>query len=210
MQPRFALVLGTLGLAAGLVAAPIGVSNDPISLDGKSALANPGNGKGHGKGHGSGGMPKVQSHAQGQGKDKSSHGLGPGHRADAVSGVGHSSPPGQARKAAFDALGAYTNFQGSFHAVHANAKAMGVASPDSEVAKVKAYLDAVGRIEAADTNDAPIEVAIETAAQAAAVASNHTVTVQMLDGVHEIGGIVGVDPATTQAIAKRAAEIQDD
>ena len=46
----FAVGLGTLGLALALVCAPVGISDDLVSVDGKAALATPGNGISHGQG----------------------------------------------------------------------------------------------------------------------------------------------------------------
>ena len=87
MQPRFTLILGTLGLAAALVAAPIGVQNNIASFHEKSAFATPGNGEGHGKGHGKGhdtghDKGKGGGQARGHGNTGTINGVANGYSGD--------------------------------------------------------------------------------------------------------------------------------
>ena len=186
MKRRIAMMLTTFGIAVALGAAPIGLQDAGFGLDGKPALAKPGNGggNGHDKGKGNGhakGHGSLKGHAD---DDGTSTGKALGH-AKAIDGVTGS------------------KVKGAFNAVHASPTAMAHAAPTSQVAKVKDYLDAVSAE----------EIDVEAAAEAAAIAAkNHTVTAEMLDGVHEIanakGAEIDVDESTTQEIADLAAEIQ--
>ena len=71
------------------------------------------------------------------------------------------------------------------------------ANVNSQVHAVQSYVDQVS-MESID---------IGAAAEAAAMASNHTVTKDMLDAVHGLAG-VEVDNDTTEHIAAEAADIQ--
>ncbi len=134
MQPRFTLILGTLGLAAVLVAAPVGVQDNIASLHEKSAFAKPGGGHGHGGGHGGGQGPGNSASASvhggsGPGKSGSApghggtgHGQAVGH--DAVSGV--SSHSGHLNGISASALG-------NLNAAHASAQAFDNAAATSLV-----------------------------------------------------------------------------
>ncbi len=189
------VLMGVFGLAAVLAAAPIEFSSDSLAVGLNAAAAKPGNGKGQGNGHGRGhGLSAGQSNgAQGLADGKSnaghSNGQAVGHaRKDAVSGVGHA-PPGQAQKAAYDGVKGNLGIKGSFNAIHSAAINKGVVSPQSRVARVKAYLDAaqdLSDIENGEdgTESADLGAAIEAAAVAAASASSQTVTPDMLDKVH--------------------------
>jgi hypothetical protein len=184
MKRRIAMMLTTAGIVVALGTAPVRLQDTGFGLGSNPALATPGNGHGHGRGNG---------HSKGQGSLKgvsnddgvsTSNGRALGH-AKAVDGV----------------IG--SKVKGAFNAVHASPTAMANAAPTSQVAKVKAYLDAVS-VE---------DIDVEAAAEAAAIAAkNHAVTAEMLDGVHEIanskGAEISVDDVPTQEIADRAAEIQ--
>jgi hypothetical protein len=183
MNRRIATILATFGMAIALSVAPFGLQDAGFLLDGKPALAKPGNGKGHDKGKGNG-------HAKGHGT---------------IEGAGLASSNGKAlgHTQAVTGVGVGSKVKGAFNAVHASPTAMANAAPTSQVAKVKDYLDAVSAE----------EVDVELAAERAAIAAkNHTVTADMLDGVHEIANAKGteidVDAETTQEIADLAAEIQ--
>ncbi len=141
MQPRFTLILGTLGLAAALVAAPVGVQDNIASLQDKSAFAAPGGnngnrgGNGHGNGHrrGHGNSASASVHGgSGPGKSGSApghggtgHGQAVGH--DAVSGV--SSHSGHLNGISASALG-------NLNAAHASAQAFDNAAADSMVGEI--------------------------------------------------------------------------
>lgn len=198
MNRFFVIPFVTFGLAAMLAALPFELPRGFAGPCVKTAGAVPGNGNANGHANG---------HANGQGR-----GLGLGHggfEAGLPPGQADGGPPngravGLAR--ANDAVSGVTNgswegvnpnatFTGSFHAVNASPNAK--PSSNSQVARVRNYLDQVSME----------EIDVEAAAQAAALASNHTVTKQMLEAVHAIAGIE-VDEQTTGDIATRAAEIQ--
>jgi hypothetical protein len=226
------LLIGLFGLAAVMTAAPIQISSDGLSLDTKVAAAKPGNGKGRGNGRalGRGGLAEQSSGGQGlaHGKTGSSAGGARGQangRAlghvdkDAVSGVEHA-PPGQAKKEGYDGVKGPLGVQGSFNAVHSAAINKGVVSPNSRVARVKAYLDAAQEVsdiengeEGTDPND--LEAAIEAAAVAAADASSQTVTSDMLGKVNDYSNAreltePGIDMSddTRDEVADEAQDIQ--
>ena len=220
------VLMGVFGLVAALAAAPIEFSSDSLAVGLNAAAAKPGNGKGHGNGHGRGhGLSAGQSNgAQGLADGKSnaghSNGQAVGHaRKDAVSGVGHA-PPGQAQKAAYDGVKGNLGIKGSFNAIHSAAINKGVVSPQSRVARVKAYLDAaqdLSDIENAegDADEPDLEAAIEAAAMAAADASSQTVTADMLDKVNAYSNTrdlttpgIDLSPETTVEVAKEAQDIQ--
>ncbi len=147
MQPRFTLILGTLGLAAALVAAPVGVQDNIASFHEKSAFAAPGgnngngggnghangHGNGHGNGKGPGNSASASAHGgSGPGKSGSApghggtgHGQAVGH--DAVSGV--SSHSGHLNGISASALG-------NLNAAHASAQAFDNAAADSMVGEI--------------------------------------------------------------------------
>ncbi len=147
MQPRFTLILGTLGLAAALVAAPVGVQDNIASLQDKSAFAAPGgnngnrggngngngNGNGHGRGHGNSASASAHG-GSGPGKSGSApghggtgHGQAVGH--DAVSGV--PSHSGHLNGISASALG-------NLNAAHASAQAFENAAATSMVGEIAA------------------------------------------------------------------------
>ena len=145
MQPRFTLILGTLGLAAALVAAPVGVQDNIASFHEKSAFAAPGGnngnggGNGHGGGHGGGQGPgnSASTSAHG-GSSPGKSGSAPGHGGtghghavghDAVSGV--SSHSGHLNGISASALG-------NLNAAHASAQAFDNAAATSMVGEIAA------------------------------------------------------------------------
>ena len=232
MQPRFTLILGTLGLAAALVAAPVGVQDNIASLQDKSAFAGPGGnngnrgGNGHGNGHGRGHGNSASTSAHGgssPGKSGSAPGhggTGHGHEIDGVSGVGPATAPGQAKKAAYDGMYDKLDVKGSFNAIHSAAINKGVAAPQSRVARVKDYLDAIQRLDALqdqedpDATDSDLEAAIAEAAEAAEAASSQPVTERMLDEVNDFANkrqlvdpAIDLDPDTTKEVAEEAGKI---
>jgi hypothetical protein len=186
MKRRIAMMLTTAGIVVALGTAPVRLQDTGFGLGSNPALATPGNGHGHGHGDGNG-HSKSQGSLKGVSNEdgvSSSNGRALGH-AKAVDGV----------------IG--SKVKGAFNAVHASPTAMANAAPTSQVANVKAYLDAVSAE----------DIDVEAAAEAAAIAAkNHTVTAETLDGVHEIanskGAEISVDDVTTQEIADRAADIQ--
>lgn len=222
------LLVGLFALAAVVTAAPIEISSDGLSVDTKVAAAKPGKGKGRGNGRalGRGGLAEQSSGGQGlaHGKTGSSAGGAQGQangRAlghvdkDAVSGVEHA-PPGQAKKEGYDGVKGNLGVQGSFNAVHSAAINKGVVSPNSRVARVKAYLDAaqdVSDIEESGQGD--LQAAIEAAAVAAADASSQTVTSDMLGKVNDYSnGRALTEPGinmsddTREKVAEDAQDIQ--
>jgi len=226
------VLIGGLGLLALLIAAPVEFSDDAGLLGPNLAAAKQGNGKGggNGNGRGKGQGPAAdqsvgeQNAAHGRSKDAKSNGQANGravgHAAkDAVSGV-EQTPPGHAKKAAYDGMKGNLGIQGSFNAIHSAAINKGVVAPQSRVAEVKSYLDAaqeVSDIENGqdDTNNTDLEAAIEAAAVAAANASSQTVTSDMLGQVHAYSnaneltepGIDMTDP-TRDSIAEQAEGTQ--
>lgn len=219
--------LALLGLTGLLVAAPLDLSGGPFSFGPNVAAAKPGNGKGrgHGLGHGlaagdleADGVDDAQANADPS--NGHSNGRAVGHiGSDAISGV-EQAPPGQAKTAAFDGTTGNLGVKGSFNAIHSAAIDKGVVSPNSRVAKVKAYLDAAQNltdVQNADgeTNEADLQAAIEAAALAAAKASSQPVTADMLDKVNAYSNERGltdpgidVDAETQGDVADRAQEIQ--
>ncbi len=219
------LLIGLFGLAAVATAAPMEISTDGLSLDTKVAAAKPGKGKGRGNGRGLGrGLSEqgAQGLANGESENGPSHGQGQangralGHvDKDAISGVQHA-PPGQAKKDGYDGVKGNLGVKGSFNAIHSAAINKGVVSPNSRVARVKAYLDAaqeVSDIEASGQGD--LQAAIEAAAMAAADASSQTVTSDMLGSVHDYSNgrsltEPGIDMSddTRDEVAEEARDIQ--
>ncbi len=193
-----------------------------MTLGAKSALAQPGgNGKGKGKGRGQarghGNSETLNGVANGYSGDKSANGRALGHEVDGVSGVGHATAPGQAKKAAYDGYDGYDSkdLKGSFNSVKAAKRAFDVSNYHSRLQRVKEYLDAVRALselgEMADP--AVVEAAIDLAAEKAATASSQPVTAAMLDEVNSIsddkeltdpGRINPLSEGTTDEIAERA------
>ncbi len=225
-------LMGVFGLVAALAAAPIEFSSDSLSFGSNVAAAQPGNGKGKGQGNGLGrghGAVAGQSNgaqglADGQSNDSHSNGQANGRAVghankDAVSGVGHT-PPGQAKKDAYDGVKGNLGIKGSFNAIHSAAINKGVVSPQSRVARVKAYLDAAQDLSdiengEGDADEADLEAAIEAAAIAAADASSQTVTADMLDKVNAYSNTrdlttpgIDLSPETTDEVAEEAQDIQ--
>ena len=128
MQPRFTLILGTLGFAAALVAAPVGVQDNIASLHEKAAYAagnGHGGGRGHGRGHGGG-------QGLGEGVSASAHGgSGPGKSGSAPGhgGTGHGQAVGH------DAV---SGVKGNLNAAHASAQAFENAAATSMVGEIAA------------------------------------------------------------------------
>ncbi len=224
------LLIGCFGLVAVLAAAPIEFSSDSLSVGLNAAAAKPGNGNGHGngrgRGHGAGAGQSngAQGFADGQPGGGHSNGQANGRALghadkDAVSGVGHA-PPGHAKKAAYDGVKGNLGVKGSFNAIHSAAINKGVVSPQSRVARVKAYLDAAQELSdvenaEGDVDDADLEAAIEAAAVAAADASSQTVTADMLDQVNDYSNAreltdPGIDMSdeSTNEVATQARDIQ--
>ena len=222
------VLIGVFGLVAVLAAAPIEFSSDSLSFSSNLAAAQPGNGKGHGNGRGHGNVAGQSNGAQGfaDGQAAGGHSNGQangravGHaNNDAVSGVEHA-PPGQAKTEAYDGVKGNLGVKGSFNAIHSAAINKGVVSPQSRVARVKAYLDAaqdLSDIENADgdPDEADLEAAIEAAAMAAADASSQTVTADMLDKVNDYSNTreltdpgIDLSPETTDEVAEEAQDIQ--
>ena len=224
------LLIGCFGLVAVLAATPIEFSSDSLSVGLNAAAAKPGNGNGHGngrgRGHGAGAGQSngAQGFADGQPGGGHSNGQANGRALghadkDAVSGVGHA-PPGHAKKAAYDGVKGNLGVKGSFNAIHSAAINKGVVSPQSRVARVKAYLDAAQELSdvenaEGDVDDADLEAAIEAAAVAAADASSQTVTADMLDQVNDYSNTreltdpgIDLSQETTDEVADQAQDIQ--
>ncbi len=224
------LLIGCFGLVAVLAAAPIEFSSDSLSVGLNAAAAKPGNGNGHGngrgRGHGAGAGQSngAQGFADGQPGGGHSNGQANGRAlghadTDAVIGVEHA-PPGHAKKAAYDGVKGNLGVKGSFNAIHSAAINKGVVSPQSRVARVKAYLDAAQELSdvenaEGDVDDADLEAAIEAAAVAAADASSQTVTADMLDQVNDYSNAreltdPGIDMSdeSTNEVATQARDIQ--
>ena len=109
--------------------------------------------------------------------------------------------------------------KGSINAIHSAAINNGVVSPQSRVARVKAYLDAAQELsdmeKAEGADEADLEAAIEAAAMAAADASSQTVTADMLDKVNDYSNTreltdpgIDLSPETTKEVAEEAQDIQ--
>ncbi len=222
------VLIGVFGLVAVLAVAPIEFSSDSFSFSSNLAAAQPGNGKGHGNGRGHGNVAGQSNGAQGfaNGQAAGGHSNGQangravGHaNKDAVSGVEHA-PPGQAKTEAYDGVKGNLGVKGSINAIHSAAINKGVVSPQSRVARVKAYLDAaqdLSDIENAkgDADEPDLEAAIEAAAMAAADASSQTVTADILDKVNAYSNTrdlttpgIDLSPETTDEVAKEAQDIQ--
>ncbi len=125
MQPRFTLILGTLGFAAALVAAPVGVQDNIASLHEKAAYAagnGHGGGNGHGRGHGGGQGLGNSNSASADAPGKS--GSAPGH-----GGTGHGQAVGH------DAV---SGVRRNVNASHASAQAFKNAAPNSMVGAIAA------------------------------------------------------------------------
>jgi len=148
MHPRFILAMGTIGLAASLVAAPVGLRDNAASLSDKAAFA-AGNGsggasggkgrdgRGHGRGHGSeeGLDNSLSALTDAPGKSASApgrDGVGQGQQAqafghDAVSGVSTHSAHHQNAK----------SLEGNLNAAHASAQGFAHASSQSMVGAIR-------------------------------------------------------------------------
>ena len=152
-----------------------------------------GNGGGHGNaganGHG-GGHASATSDANDDNGNHSGHGNGNGGAA-----VGHSHDEnGGIAKGGHNA-----SLRGSLNAAHASSTARANASSNSQVAKVKAYMDAVDQ-EAID---------VEEAGVALANAANKSVDLDVVNAVNSLLGI-DMDEDTAQSIAAAAATEQSD
>jgi len=221
------VLIGVFGLVAVLAAAPIEFSSDSLSFSSNVAAAQPGNGKGHGNGRGHGNVAGQSNGAQGFADGQAAggpangqaNGRAVGHaNKDAVSGVGYT-PPGQAKTDAYDGVKGNLGIKGSINAIHSAAISKGVVSPQSRVARVKAYLDAAQELsdieKAEGADEADLEAAIEAAAMAAADASSQTVTADMLDQVNAYSNAreltdpgIDLSAETTDAVADQAQDIQ--
>ncbi len=191
-----------------------------MTLGAKSALAQPdgqgkgkGKGKGRGQARGHGNSETLNGVANGYSGDKSANGRALGHEVDGVSGVGHATAPGQAKKAAYDGYDGYDSkdLKGSFNAINASKRAFEVSNYHSRVQRVKDYLDAVQVV--SDAGVAVTDQELQDAADAAAIASSQPVTAAMLDEVNSIsddkeltdpGRINPLSEGTTDEIAERA------
>ena len=232
MVTKFIIGLGGLSLALALVAAPVDWTGQSEDSGSKAAFAKPGNGGGQGNGKGRGAERSAKDGSGAAGAQGGSPGKGKAHghsKKDAVSGLDSAAPgssnPGKSKKAAYDGI-AGGKVKGSFNAAHASTRAMEVASVNSRVRKVRNYLDAIETVsalengeeaeageESADGEDqaavdeTSLDSAIQAAAEAAAEASNHSVTAGMLEAVNGLGGVEVSEP-TNQEVADRAADIQ--
>ncbi|MEE8501473.1 MAG: hypothetical protein V3S23_02030 [Kiloniellales bacterium] len=194
-----------------------------MTLGAKSALAQPGGqgrgkGKGRGQARGHGNSETLNGVANGYSGDKSANGRALGHEVDGVSGVGHATAPGQAKKAAYDGMYDKLEVKGSFNAIHSAAINKGVVAPQSRVARVKAYLDAIQDLDELQgmmgVSDEDLQDAIDAAAAAAVAASSQPVTEAMLDEVNHFANKrdlvdpeIDLDPGTTKEVAEEAAKI---
>ena len=198
-----------------------------MTLGAKSALAQPGGngkgkskGKGRGQARGHGNSETLNGVDNGYSGDKSANGQALGHEIDGVSGVGHATAPGQAKKASYDGYDGYDDkdLKGSFNAINASKRAFEVSNYHSRVQRVKEYLDAAQTVSDLEESDdmAALDDAITAAAEKAAAASSQPVTKEMLDEVNAISndkqltdfGIELEDP-TTMDIADQARDIQE-
>jgi len=142
MQPRFTFMLATLGLAAALVAAPVGVQDNAGSLCGKTAFA-AGNGKGGGNGRGGGrGHGRGNSGAQGLSNNVSASADAPGKSGSAPGhgGTGHGQSVGHDAVSGVSAHAAHQNgnsFKGNVNASHASAQAFAHAANNSMVGAIR-------------------------------------------------------------------------
>jgi len=184
MQPRFTLILGMLGFAAALVAAPVGVQDNIASLHEKAAYAagnGHGGGNGHGRGHGGGqGLGEgVSASADGPGNSDSApgqggagHGQAVGH--DAVSGVSHSAHHN----------GVAASATGNLNAANAAPQAFKNSAPNSMVGAIreavqKSYVDSSDEDTVIDRNEDDTtkkdEISLEDLERALAEISNKDV-----------------------------------
>ncbi len=188
-----------------------------MTLGAKSALAQPGGqgrgkGKGRGQARGHGNSETLNGVANGYSGDKSANGRALGHEVDGVSGVGHATAPGQAKKAAYDGYNGM-DLKGSFNSIKASKRAFEVSNEDSRLQRVQSYLDAIRDLSLGEG-----DTTIEDAAGFAAAASSQPVTKEMLDEVNRISNekdltnppsAIDLDAAPTEEVATRAAEIQE-
>ena len=210
--------LGCFALAAAFSLVPIGPQDASLTLSAKTAFAQPG-GKGKGndkdKGHGRGSTKSIQGVANGHSGQKSANGRALGHEIDGMSGVGHATAPGQAKKAGYKGMYDKSELKGAFNAINASARAFEVSNPQSRVQQVKDYLDAVQELSELEDTDPGLEAAITAAAEEAAEASSRPVTEAMLDEVNAISNekdltdpAIELDNARTDEVAEEARDIQ--
>ncbi len=216
--------LGCFALATAFSMAPIGLQDASITLGAKTALAqNGGKGKGKGKGKGvgqahfRGGTETTNGVANGRSGEKSANGRALGHEIDGVSGVGHETAPGQVKKASYDGMYDKLEVEGSFNAIHSAAINKEL-PPQSRVAQVKAYLEAIQRLDdlqgTMGVSDDDLDKAFTAAAEAAATASSRPVTETMLNEVNHfaikrelLDLDFELDDGTTRAVAEEAGQI---
>ncbi len=224
--------LGCFALAAAFSITPVGIQGTSLTLGAKTVLAQPGgNGNGHGKGRGGGqalgrgNTAAINGVANGHSGGKSSNGRALGHEIDGVSGVGHATAPGQAKKAAYDGYDGDDDgddddddksLKGSFNAINASKRAFEVSNYHSRVQRVRSYLDAVQELSELDDMDADLDAAITAAAEAAATASSQPVTAAMLDEVNSISNDkqltdpdIDLENDRTEEVAEEARNIQE-
>ena len=204
MQLRFTLILGTLGLAAALVAAPVGVQDNIASLHEKAAFAAPGGGQGQGRGNGHG-----RGHGGGQGLGNSASfsvhgGSGPGKSGSAPGhgGTGHGQAVGHDAVSGVSSHSAHLNglsasdLEGNLNAAHASAQAFENAEADSMVGAIAEAVKA-SFVSANDPNTVIDQDEIDSNFAAALGAiSNKTVDGAVAEGVAE-----GADGAVAGAVA---------
>ena len=206
MQPRFTLILGTLGFAAALVVAPVGVQDNIASLHAKAAFA-AGNGhsggRGHGRGHGGGqGLDNsISASADAPGKSGSAPGHGgPGHGQavghDAVSGVpSHSAHQNR------------TSIEGNLNAVNAAPQAFENAADNSMVGAIReavqeSYVSSGDDDAVIDRNEIDLD-ALETAL---AGISNKDVDTDVADAVAGEDGDANVADAVAGEVDGKVSE----
>ena len=139
MRHGFIPILGTLGVAAALVAAPFAVQKDFASLQDKAAFAagnghGGGRGNGHGKGHGNGlGADDGLTASDETGPGRS--GSAPGHGGPSNGqAVGHNDVSGVETQSAHH--NGYS-LEGNLNAAHASAQAFAHASSNSMVGAIR-------------------------------------------------------------------------
>ena len=212
--------LGCFALATAFSITPLGLQDASLTLGAKSALAQPGGqgkgkGKGRGQARGHGNSETLNGVANGYSGDKSANGRALGHEVDGVSGVGHATAPGQAKKAAYDGYDGYDDkdLKGSFNAINASKRAFEVSNYHSRLQRVQSYLDAIRDLSLGEG-----DTTIEDAAGFAAAASSQPVTKEMLDEVNRISNEkdltnppsdIDLENAPTDEVATRAAQIQE-
>lgn len=202
MQPRFTLILGTLGFAAAFVAAPVGVQDNIASLHVKVAFATGnghGGGNGHGRGHGGG---------QGQGNSASASAYGdsgPGKSGSAPGhgGTSHGQAVGHDAVSGVPSLSAHQNgisasALSNLNAAHASAQALENAAPNSMVGAIAAAVK--GSYVSSDDDDAVIdrdEIDLDALESALAGISNKDVDADVADAVAGMvdGKVSEPDPA---------------